>query len=58
VRLLTVAQFADRFSISRAMVYKLMGAGAIRSVTIGTARRISIDEASRFEQSLTGGDAR
>jgi len=54
-RFLTPDQFARRFAISRALVYKKLAAGEVRSVKINNCRRISVDEANRFEQSLTGG---
>lgn len=38
--LLKVDDAAHRLNISRAQIYRLMAAGELRSVSIGTARRV------------------
>jgi excisionase family DNA binding protein len=40
--LLTVAQAAQRLGISRSLLYELLAAGDVRSITIGCLRRILV----------------
>lgn len=47
-RLLTVREAALRLGVSRATIYRLLGAGALPSLTIGRARRISAQALSTF----------
>lgn len=41
-RLLTVREAAERLGVSRDTVYRLLQSGALPSLTIGRARRISV----------------
>jgi excisionase family DNA binding protein len=50
---LTVLEAARWIGISRAKLYELLGAGELRSFTVGRARRIPLTELVRFvEQRL------
>lgn len=40
-------EFARQLGLSRAMIYKLLAAGSVRSVTIGRSRRIPASEVER-----------
>jgi|GEM_PF-4460363 len=50
--LYTVTETCLITSLSRATIYRLMGAGALDSVTIGRSRRITHDGLSAFLDSL------
>ena len=52
---LTVAEFCERFRLSRSFAYELMQAGKIRSVRIGAARRIPTSAVQEFADSLAAG---
>lgn len=43
-RLLKATQVAEILNVSRAMVYRLIQTGTIRSVSIGAARRVRLED--------------
>lgn len=55
-RFVTVAEFCDRFRLSKSFAYELLSAGKIRSVRIGGARRIPVAAMLEFADLLSGGD--
>ncbi len=55
-RYLTVNEFCERFRLSKSFVYELMARGKIRSVKVGSARRIPVTAMLEFERTLTGGE--
>ena len=50
--LLTIDEAAEALGICRAMVYKLISSGELRSVKIGKAHRVSVEELQRYVQRL------
>jgi excisionase family DNA binding protein len=48
--LLTVDEACERLHLSRPIVYGLMNSGQIRSIKIGTARRIPLDALRAYVQ--------
>jgi excisionase family DNA binding protein len=50
-RLLKVPSVAERLNLSRSATYALLASGAIRSVSIGRARRVAESEVDRFIES-------
>jgi excisionase family DNA binding protein len=50
--LLTAEEAAEVLSIGRSKLYELLSSGAIASVTIGTSRRIRLDDLKRFVDEL------
>jgi len=55
--LLTPVEAARALGIGRTKVYELMAGGALRSVKIGTARRIPSDALAEFVARLTAEQA-
>jgi excisionase family DNA binding protein len=49
-RLLKATDVAEVLNISRAFAYKLINTGKLRSVVIGTARRVRLIDLERFIQ--------
>ena len=50
--LFTIDQGASRLALSRATVQRLVASGALRSVRIGSARRIAEDDLREFVAAL------
>lgn len=48
--LLTVAQAAQRLGISRSLLYELLAAGEIESITIGRLRRVPAEALTAYIQ--------
>ena len=46
--LLTIAQAAERLSISRTQAYKLVRDGKLRTISIGKHRRVPLSELDAF----------
>jgi excisionase family DNA binding protein len=46
--LLTPVEAAEQLAVSRTMVYELMAAGKLRSITIGRLRRVPVDAIQEF----------
>lgn len=55
--LLTPEDAALVLSIGRSKLYELLTTGALRSVRIGTSRRIPFEELAAYVQGLAGTDA-
>lgn len=53
-RYLTVADVAERLSVSRVTVYSFIKAGKLESVKLGKSRRIALSALQRFEASGAG----
>ncbi len=53
--LLTVAEACDCLHLSRPVVYQLINSGQLRSIKIGTARRIPIDALRAYVQEALDG---
>lgn len=51
--LLTIAEFAGHFNVSRSTVYRLHGRGELSFVHIGRAVRIRREDAEKWFASLT-----
>lgn len=54
---LTVEQAAERLGVGRTLMYSLVRAGAVESVTIGRLRRIPSDALVRYVDGLRSGAA-
>jgi len=55
--LLTPEDAAEVLSIGRTKVYELLAAGLLRSVRIGTSRRVPREAVEEFITSLTDGES-
>ena len=53
-QLLTVQETAARLSLSEREVHRLIASGRLRSLKIGTRRRVELAEVARFIESLRG----
>jgi excisionase family DNA binding protein len=53
--LLTVEEAADRLSIGRTLMYRLVSSGAVRSVTIGRLRRVPAECLEQYVSDLLRG---
>ena len=53
-QLLTVQETASRLSLSEREVHRLIANGRLRSLKIGTRRRVELAEVARFIESLRG----
>jgi excisionase family DNA binding protein len=53
--LLTVEEAADRLSIGRTLMYRLVSSGAVRSVTIGRLRRVPAECLEQYVSDLLQG---
>ena len=53
--LVTPAEAAEKLSISRSKVYELLDQGALRSVKLGTCRRIPVEALVDLIARLSGG---
>ena len=53
--LLTVEEAADRLSIGRTLMYRLVSSGAVRSVTIGRLRRVPAESLEQYVSHLLQG---
>jgi excisionase family DNA binding protein len=53
-RLYTLEQVAERLQISRRKLYQLIGTGQLRSIKLGSRRRISEDALTEFIAGLEG----
>lgn len=58
-RFLTLAQFSQRYQVSRSTIYRLAHRGAFRIVKFGSSSRISMDQAEAWASALPmwGGEA-
>jgi excisionase family DNA binding protein len=56
-RYITVAEFCERFRLSKTFAYNLIQTGQIRSVKIGTSRRIPVAAIKEFEAGLKNDEA-
>jgi excisionase family DNA binding protein len=54
--LLTVTQAAQRLGISRSLLYELLAAAEIESITIGRLRRIPVDALTTYIERQRTGD--
>lgn len=45
-------ELAKRWSVSRGFVFLLMNKGSLRSVRLGTARRVPADSVAEYERSI------
>lgn len=52
--LLTPEEAAEALSIGRSKLYQLLAAGALRSVTIGSSRRVPVEELRAFVEEIAG----
>jgi excisionase family DNA binding protein len=50
--LLTIPQTAKALNLGRTKVYELLADGSLKSVWIGRARRIPVDEVRRYVREL------
>ncbi len=55
--LLTPEDAARALSIGRSKLYELLATGALRSVRIGTSRRIPVETLAAYVHRLTGPDS-
>ena len=51
-KFLTLAQFADRYQVSRSTIYRLAQGGAFEIIKFGRSSRIAFDEAEAWAASL------
>lgn len=56
-RLLTVKQACESLQLSRPIVYDLIHAGKIRSISVGRIHRIPVQAIEEFIAGRTGSDA-
>lgn len=58
-RFLTVAQFSQRYQVSRSTIYRLAQSGAVTIIKFGRSSRIAFEEAEAWAASLPvmGGQA-
>ena len=51
-RFLTVAQFGQRYQVSRSTIYRLAQSGAVKIIKFGRSSRIGFDDAETWASSL------
>lgn len=51
-KFLTLAQFGDRYQVSRSTIYRLAQKGAFEIIKFGRSSRIAFDEAEAWAASL------
>lgn len=56
-RYVTVAEFCERFRLSKTFVYDLIQSGRIRSIRIGASRRIPVSAVQAFADSLADSES-
>lgn len=56
--LLTPEEAAEVLSIGRSKLYQLLSAGALRSVTIGSSRRVPVEALRIFVEDIVAGRER
>ena len=58
-KFLTLAQFGQRYQVSRSTIYRLAQSGAVTIIKFGRSSRIAFDEAEGWAASLPsmGGEA-
>ena len=56
-KFITLAQFCERYQVSRSTIYRLVHSGAFAIVKFGRSSRIALDEAENWAASLPIMDA-